>query len=443
MRTSQAIKPASLFERIDWWMVLIFILLSVIGVLAIYSVEHRETDVAFMLPEKNYSKQLIFLGVSLLVGMVILIMDSKFFTNIPFLGYLIGFILLLLALTPLGKGVKGSHSWLNLGILTFQPGELMKLFTSLSIAKFLSLQEVNFNLLKHRLYCAAFALVPLVIIILQNETGLALVYLSFFLAMYREGLPNIVLIIGFSVIALTMATLLIDKNILFVILTVLVLAVLYSKRRRLHRDREWLILVVSIWLVGILFSQVAVPFAFKNVLKGYQVQRIYTMIGQEVPDEYTRDGVDNKKQNASEYNVSQSKIAIASGGLLGKGFMNGSQTKYNWVPEQRTDFIFCTIGEQFGFVGSSMLIITYMIFLIRIVYIAERQRSKFSRIYAYCVAGILFFHLVINVGMTIGMAPVIGIPLPLISYGGTSLLTFAVLIFILIRLDADRQMVLR
>lgn len=443
MRTSQAIKPASLFERIDWWMVLIFILLSVIGVLAIYSVEHRETDVAFMLPEKNYSKQLIFFGVSLLVGMVILIMDSKFFTNIPFLGYLIGFILLLLALTPLGKGVKGSHSWLNLGILTFQPGELMKLFTSLSIAKFLSLQEVNFNLLKHRLYCAAFALVPLVIIILQNETGLALVYLSFFLAMYREGLPNIVLIIGFSVIALTMATLLIDKNILFVILTVLVLAVLYSKRRRLHRDREWLILVVSIWLVGVLFSQVAVPFAFKNVLKGYQVQRIYTMIGQEVPDEYTRDGVDNKKQNASEYNVSQSKIAIASGGLLGKGFMNGSQTKYNWVPEQRTDFIFCTIGEQFGFVGSSMLIITYMIFLIRIVYIAERQRSKFSRIYAYCVAGILFFHLVINVGMTIGMAPVIGIPLPLISYGGTSLLTFAVLIFILIRLDADRQMVLR
>jgi rod shape determining protein RodA len=369
--------------------------------------------------------------------------DSKLFTSIPFLGYIIGIVLLLLALTPLGKGVKGSHSWLNLGFFTFQPGELMKLFTALSIAKFLSLQEVNFSTLKHRLMCAGFALVPSLIIIMQNETGLALVYFSFFLAMYREGLPNIVLVIGFSIIALTLATLLIPKNILFILLTIVAIAILYSQRKQLKRSKDLLIVVAAIWLVGVLFSQVLVPFAFKNVLKGYQVQRIYTMIGQDVPDEYTRDGVDNKKQNASEYNVSQSKIAIASGGFLGKGFLNGSQTKYNWVPEQRTDFIFCSIGEQFGFWGSTLLILLYVTFLLRIVHIAERQRSQFSRVYAYGVAGILFFHLVINIGMTIGVAPVIGIPLPLISYGGTSLLTFAVLIFILIRLDADRQMVLR
>jgi rod shape determining protein RodA len=162
-----------------------------------------------------------------------------------------------------------------------------------------------------------------------------------------------------------------------------------------------------------------------------------------VPDEYTRDGIDNTKQNASEYNVSQSKIAIASGGFFGKGFLNGSQTKYNWVPEQRTDFIFCTVGEQFGFLGSSILILLYMILLLRTITLAERQRSSFSRIYAYGLAGILFFHLVINVGMTIGLAPVIGIPLPLVSYGGTSLLTFGILIFVLVRLDSDRQRVLR
>lgn len=426
-------------------MVVLFVVLAVIGVLSIYSVEHRDTDISFFLKNKNYSKQAIFLGASLFIGFIIIFMDSKFFTSIPFLGYLVGFLFLLLALTPLGKGVKGSHSWLNLGILTFQPGELMKLFTALSIAKFLSLQEVNFSTLKHRIICAAFAIVPALIIILQNETGLALVYLSFFLAMYREGLPNIVLIIGFSIIALVIATLLLPKNILFIILTVIALGFLYFTRRKLRRDKEILILVIGIWGFGVLFSQVLVPFAFKHILQSHHIDRIYSLIGQDVPEDYIKlnKSGDKIKTGTSDYNVRQSKIAIASGGFFGKGFLNGTQTQYNWVPEQRTDFIFCTIGEQFGFFGSFLLIGIYSVFLLRIIHIAERQRSQFSRIYAYCVAGILFFHLVINIGMTIGVAPVIGIPLPLVSYGGTSLLTFAVLIFILIRLDADRQMVLR
>ena len=440
---AQPFTPKAFIERIDWILVILFLLLSLIGVLSIYSVEHRDTDTAFLIMSKNYSKQLVFLGISLVVAFLILLTDSKFFTSIPFLSYLIGFFFLLLALTPLGKGVKGSHSWLNLGLFTFQPGELMKLFTALALAKFLTLQEVNFTTLKHRLFCAGLALAPALIILLQNETGLALVYFSFFLAMYREGLPNLVLIIGFSVVALTLATLLIPKNILFFILTGLALFVVYTQRKKLRRSKDLLVVVGSIWFVGVLFSQVLVPFAFKNVLKGYQVQRIYTMLGTDVPDDYTRAGVDNRKQNASEYNVSQSKIAIASGGFLGKGFLNGTQTQFNWVPEQRTDFIFCSIGEQFGFWGASLVLLIYMGFLLRIVHVAERQRSPFSRIYAYGVAGVLFFHLSINVGMTIGVAPVIGIPLPLVSYGGTSLLTFAVLIFILIRLDADRQMILR
>ncbi len=430
-------------ERIDWLVVFIYLLLCLIGIACIFSVEHRSTDITFFLMKQNYMKQIIFFGVSLLIGLIILMLDSKIFTSIPFLGYTIGFFLLLLALTPLGKGVKGSHSWLNLGFLTFQPGELMKLFTALTIAKFLTLQDTNFATLKHRVICAAFAIVPMLIIILQNETGLALVYLSFFLAMYREGLPNIVIVIGVSLLILTLATLLIPKTILLYLLSGLAVFFLYLSRRQLRRSREILFLVGGIWLVGVIFSQALVPFAFTHVLKGYQVQRIYTMIGQETPADYIGEGIDTKKQNASEYNVSQSKIAIASGGFFGKGFLNGAQTQYNWVPEQRTDFIFCTIGEQFGFFGSAILVLIYMVLLLRIVSIAERQRSQFSRIYAYCVSGILFFHLAINVGMTIGLAPVIGIPLPLISYGGTSLVIFTVLIFILIRLDADRQMVLR
>lgn len=435
-------KPGTYIERIDWLMVIMFIALASIGVLCIYSVEHRDTDVAFFLKNKNYSMQAIFLGISLVVGFVILFMDSKFFTSVPFLGYVFGFLLLLLALTPLGKGVRGSHSFLRLGAFTFQPGELMKLFTALSIAKFLSLQDTNFATLRHRLMCAGFALIPSMIIILQNETGLALVYFSFFIAMYREGLPNIILIIGFSLMALAIGTLLIPKNILLMILTGIALLILYSERKRLKRNKDLLIVVVGIWMFGALFSQVLVPVAFKYVLQKHQVERVYNLIGQDVPEEY-RKGKPVAKQTATEYNVSQSMIAIASGGFFGKGYMNGTQTQFNWVPEQRTDFIFCTIGEQFGFFGSTLLILLYVGFLLRMVFIAERQRSQFSRVYAYCIAGILFFHLVINIGMTIGLAPVIGIPLPLISYGGTSLLTFAVMIFILIRLDADRQMVLR
>ena len=437
-------KKTSVVDRIDWTLVILFLVLSIIGVACIYSVEHRDTDISFFMSNRRYTQQFIWLGISLLFGFVIILLDSKFITAIPFLSYVVGFIFLLLTLTPLGKAVKGSSSFLNLGIFTFQPGELMKLFAALAIAKFLSLQNTNFSTTNHRLAAAALALVPMLYIMLfQNETGLALVYLSFFIAMYREGLPNIILIIGFSIFALTIATLLIPKNYLFIILSVLAVWILWSQRKQIKRNKEILFLVAGIWFMGVLFSQVMVPIAFKKVLKGYQVQRIYTMIGQDVPEDYLHEGMDNKKQNAANYNVSQSKIAIASGGFFGKGFLNGTQTQYNWVPEQGTDFIFCTIGEQFGFVGSVLLIMLYVGFLLRIIFIAERQRSVFSRVYCYGIGGIMFFHLIINIGMTVGLAPVIGIPLPLLSYGGTSLLTFAIMIVIMVRLDMDRQMVLR
>jgi Bacterial cell division membrane protein len=250
----------------------------------------------------------------------------------------------------------------------------------------------------------------MLMILLQNETGLGIGLFFFFIAMYREGLPNTILLVGFSVIALTLMTLLIPKNILFIILSLFALVALWLMRRDIKRNKQILFFIASLWAVGVFFSQVAVPFAFTKVLKVYQVQRIYTMLGQELPDEYVREGMDKTKQNASEYNVSQSKIAIASGGFLGKGFLNGTQTQYNWVPEQRTDFIFCSVGEQFGFWGATLLLLLYMTLLLRIIHLAERQRSPFSRIYMYCIAGILFFHLFINVGMTIGMRPSLVFP---------------------------------
>jgi rod shape determining protein RodA len=308
--------------------------------------------------------------------------------------------------------------------------------------------ETDFTRLRSQLIAAAIVLVPAVITILQSETVLALVYFSFFLVMYREGLPSIVLVVGFSLAVLVIATLLIEPNVLAMILTAIAALTIYLMRRQIRRDRSILIGIVAIWFICVGVQRFAVPFFFNNVLKPYQVQRIYATVGRDFPvdpktmtEEDIRKTEDRKK--ASTYNVKQSKIAIGSGGFLGKGLLKGTQTRYDFVPEQRTDFIFCTIGEGFGFVGSTFLLVMYLVLIFRITVIAERQRSTFSRCYAYGVAAVLLFHVAINIGMTVGLVPVIGIPLPFLSYGGTALITFTVLLFILIRLDKDRQMVLR
>jgi len=246
-------------------------------------------------------------------------------------------------------------------------------------------------------------------------------------------------------VALTLATLLLERVTLFVILTALAVLIGVLIRHTLKRDAIARIMLVGIWGVCVLFSQVIVPFAFKK-MHGYQVERIYNMLGQEVPEAYQKteaaEGEKPKKKD-TDYNVRQSKIAIGSGGLLGKGLLNGTSTKNDFVPEQNTDFIFCSIGEQFGFAGSFVLIAIYLTLMLRILHLAERQRSHFSRIYGYCVASILFFHFAVNISMTIGLAPVIGITLPFLSYGGSSLLSFSILIFILVRLDVDRQVMIR
>jgi rod shape determining protein RodA len=286
--------------------------------------------------------------------------------------------------------------------------------------------------------------------IMQKETGLALVYFSFFLVMFREGLPPSVLIIGFSFSVLVVATLLMEPNTLALVLTGIAVAAVYFLRRVIKRNRAVLFLIVGTWFVCVGVQRFVVPFVFDHVFQPYQVKRIYDAIGKDyVPkDQATEVALENEQQRSGKkkdnnYNVKQSKIAIGSGGLIGKGLLKGTQTRYDFVPEQKTDFIFCTIGEGFGFTGSIIFLGIYVLLLMRIVTIAERQRSVFSRAYAYGVASVFFFHIIINVCMTIGLAPVIGIPLPFVSYGGTSLLTFSIMLFILVRLDADRQMVLR
>jgi rod shape determining protein RodA len=314
------------------------------------------------------------------------------------------------------------------------------------LAKYLSRIDTDFTRTRSQLIAAAIAITPALITIMQKETGLALVYFSFFLVMYREGLPPAVLIIGFSIAALVVATLLIEPNTLAIALTAIAAFVIYTNRKQVKRNKGLLFTIVLIWGVCVGIQRFAVPFLFRHVLQKHQTERIFSLFGKDnpyadVPGEVLALG--KKAVNTADYNVRQSKIAIGSGGFAGKGLLSGTQTRYDFVPEQRTDFIFCTIGEGFGFIGTTLLLSIYLLLLFRIVAVAERQRSVFSRCYAYGVAAVFFFHITINVCMTVGLAPVIGIPLPFISYGGTALITFTILLAILIRLDADRQMVLR
>jgi rod shape determining protein RodA len=397
----------------------------------------------------DYAKQILWAGICGILAVFILLTDSKFFTATANLLYGIGLLLCIAALV-LGTEVKGSKSWLVLGGFRLQPSELTKVFTALALAKFISRQDTDFSRTKSQIIAGAIAMAPALITIMQNETGLALVYFTFFLVMYREGLPPLILILGASVGVLLILSLIYEPTTLVIAFSILAVVILILLRRFLKRTRFLLPLIVLSWLFACGVVK-GVPYVMDHVMKPYQADRIYSMVGKPYTPkdpvkraELERERAKKKNnQNVSEYNVIQSKIAIGSGGLLGKGYLKGTQTRYDFVPEQRTDFIFCTIGEGFGFIGSFIFLGIYAFLLFRIIHMAERQRSTFSRVYAYGVASIIFFHILINVCMTIGLAPVIGIPLPLISYGGSSLLTFTMLIFILVRLDADRQMVLR
>lgn len=437
-----------LSKGIDWSLIGLYLLLVTIGIMAIFGATYKEGDPVLQTLfafKTDYSKQLYFFIASLVIGLFILLTDSKFFPATANLWYAVGIFLLLLVF-PFHSEIKGTKSIIRIGSFNFQAAEFCKITVALALAKYLSLADLDFTKTRSQLIAAALVLAPALLTILQKETGLAIVFFAFFLVMYREGLPSIILVIGFAAAALVVATLLIEKNILAYILSGIAITLIFILRRQIRRDRGLLLKIALIWLLCVGVQRFMVPFLFKNVLARHHVERIYSTLGRDIPDEYIKDAAPEEgkpKVNTADYNVKQSKIAIGSGGFLGKGLLKGTQTRYGFVPEQRTDFIFDTIAEGFGFVGAFILISIFFILLFRLVTVAERQRSVFSRCYTYGVAALLFFHVFINIAMTIGLAPVIGITLPFISYGGTSLITFSILLFIVIRLDADRQMVLR
>ncbi len=436
-------------------MVWLYALIVIFGIICIYSVEYKSTDNFLQTLtgfKKNYSKQLFFFAACALLAIFILLTDSKFFTATSNISYLVG-IVLVLATFVVGKEIKGSKSWIPLGFMNLQPVELCKIFTALALSKYLSMPDTDFKKPKSQMIAAAISFAPGLLSIFQGETGLALVYFSFLIPMYREGLPPGYLIAGVSMAVLLVVSLLFSTKTLLIAFAVLAVLVFYFNRRGIRRNKKLLVIIIVAWAFSSAFVGLVIPFTFKNVFKPYQANRIFSMVGVDNPfAEKTADinlsnpedqKLKQDKTDQQNYNVKQSKIAIGSGGFLGKGFLKGTQTRGDFVPEQHTDFIFTSVGENFGFLGSGLLMFLYLFFLLRIIRIAERQRSTFSRVYAYSVASIMFFHVAINICVTIGLAPVIGITLPLMSYGGSSLLTFTIMIFILIKLDADRQMVLR
>ena len=437
----------------DWVIIWLFTIIAVIGLVCIFSVEYRANDDFFKSLigfKKNYSKQFIYLIVCFILATFILLTDSKFFTATPNIMYILG-IGLMLATFVFGKNVNGSKSWIPLGFMNLQPVETCKIFVALALAKYLSRPETDFSKHKSQLIASGICFLPIVFSLLQNETGLALVYFTFLLPMYREGFPPVYLVLGASLGILLVVTLLFPTLQLIIALSAIALIFIYFLRRKFKRDKSILFVILTAWSLSVVFVGLAVPFIFKHVFQKYQADRIFSMVGRDNPfiektsTDSNQETITLKKDKSDKenYNVKQSKIAIGSGGIFGKGFLKGTQTQGDFVPEQHTDFIFTSLGENFGFVGCTALMLLYLSLLLRIIFVAERQRSTFSRVYAYSVAAIIFFHVAINICMTIGLAPVIGITLPLMSYGGSSLFTFTILIFILVRLDADRQMVLR
>ncbi len=416
----------SIFYNIDWITVLIYVVLVIMGWMNIYAAVYNEEHYIITDISQKYGKQMIWIGTAFLLALIILIIDESFYTAFAY--FIFGFFILANIAVPfLGREVKGSRSWFRFGDFGIQPAEFMKFAANLALAKFLSNQSIKISDYRNTIISLIIIGVPLLLIkVLQDETGLAIVFVAFIITLYREGLSINYLLLGFLAVILFVMALLVNNMYLFAIIGSLsVVAVLFIKRTPRN-----LFIVALVGLVAC--GMVKGTSTVYEHMEPHQKVRIDVLLG--------RGTVDLKKEG---YNVNQAKIAIGSGGFAGKGYLQGTQTKYDFVPEQDTDFIFCTVGEEWGFLGSSLVIILQLVLIIRIVFMSERQRSPFSRIYGYGVASVLFFHLTINVGMTIGLAPVIGIPLPFFSYGGSSLWSFTILLFIFLKLDSHRLQILR
>ena len=468
----------NLLANIDWVSILLYLLLVLIGWLNIYAAVYDENHSSIFDISQKYGKQLIWIGAAFVLAFLVLLTDSKFFTTFSMVIYGI-MIFLLIAVLFFGTETKGARSWFEVGDFRIQPAEFAKFATNLAIAYVMSRHNFKVMRFSSLLTIGLILALPSGLIILQNDTGSALVYSSFILVLFREGLHGSILLLCFVAAAIFIMALLYSP---FTVLLVIIGGTLIAFYYYRHDIRELFQIILFIgcgfglfvlikWMFNLLISDyymlltvyvitsiTAIYPIYKRKMKNMITLLLisWLCVGAAPSVNYAFDHLQPHQQDRINellgirvdpkgpgYNVTQSKIAICSGGLLGKGFLQGTQTKLNFVPEQSTDFIFCTVGEEWGFVGSTFIIVLLAVFILRIIKLAERQRSSFSRIYGYGVASILFFHVAVNIGMTIGMAPVIGIPLPFFSYGGSSLWSFTILIFIFLRLDANRLQVFR
>ena len=476
----------SLVKSVDWLTICIYLALIVLGWISVCGASYDFGDVNLISFETRAGKQLLWMGCSLGLGFILLMLEDKLFDWFAYFFY-IGMMLLLLITPFIAEEIKGSLSWIKLGPVSLQPAEFAKFATALALAKLMNVYGFTMERLKYSLPAVAMVLLPMVLIILQKETGSALVFLAFFLMLYREGMPGSILFSGICAVVYFVVGIRFGHEMMpdgctsigefFVLLLITIFSAslvhVYCKKKEVVRNI--LVYGVGSAVLALLFSLYIVPFnvvwflliesvavivyliycsiqkrvvsyfyislfaiasigflysagyVFDNILKPHQQVRIEVVLGMK------------EDLAGAGYNVNQSKIAIGSGGLTGKGFLNGTQTKLKYVPEQDTDFIFCTVGEEQGFVGASVVLLLFMTLILRLISLAERQHTRFGRVYGYSVMSIFFFHLFVNVGMVLGLTPVIGIPLPFFSYGGSSLWGFTILLFVFLRIDASRS----
>ncbi len=413
-------KNQSVGNRIDYISILLYIVLVIMGWMTIYSASLPLEETSIFDISQIYGRQMLFIGLTIPLILIILFADAKIFERLSFVFYGVG-ILLLLGLFVFGVTKKGQTNWYQFGGFGFQPSEFVKTATALLLAKYLSYSQINLKYTKHQMIGLAIVGIPVLLILMQPDAGSAMIFISLIFVLNREGLPSWYFFSGIIAIALFFLSLVIEPFYLIGIVFV-VMVIHYIFNRKISRN-PIVYGLLYLLMAGFAFS---VSYVYDKVLEPHQKDRINVLIG---------DDVDMKREG---YNLNQSMIAIGSGGLLGKGYLEGTQTKGGFVPEQHTDYIFTTVGEEWGFVGSITVILLFVALFLRIIYLAENQKTKFSRVYGYCVATYLFTHFFVNIAMLIKLFPTIGVPLPFFSYGGSSLWSFTILLFIFIKLDANK-----
>jgi rod shape determining protein RodA len=432
--------------HIDWLSVILYILIVLFGAINIYSANSGVEEVLKLDFSKEYGKQVLFIGISAIIVFLILLTDYKFF-NFSAYGIYIVVIALLLILLATGSFNKGAQAWFKIGSFKLQPSEFAKYATALALSKYLGGFDIKFEGRRNILITFGIILIPMLLTLLQNDTGSALVFGCFILVLFREGLSGWWLILGVYMVTVFVVTILLPSiQIIIALLLICGVFVYFNRVRKQH-----VFLALTVFLAST-FYILSLDFVFAKIMKPHQQQRILVTLNQDVDEYYAKKSKGfsifkfekSKEKDKSEskrdysYNVRQSKISIGAGRWVGNGFNNGTQTKAKLVPEQHTDFIFCTVGEEYGFLGSTLFLIIYLLLIGRVYYLAERQKNVFSRVFGYSTASILFFHFFVNIGMALGILPVIGIPLPFMSYGGSSLISFSMLLFTFLKLDANR-----